>query len=68
MSYTRPEADIRAAFQASGFSISAAPHPSFPRKRESTAADALLLQPEAIYPITYQYLCESLLARSLLGN
>jgi hypothetical protein len=27
--------------------------PSFPRKRESTAARALLLQSEALYQITY---------------
>jgi hypothetical protein len=46
-------------FQVSGFSSSPLPSvppplPSFPRKRESTAADATHLDPEPIYPITYQ--------------
>jgi hypothetical protein len=33
--------------------IPAAPHPSFPRKRESTAPGSPHFQPEAIHRITY---------------
>ena len=37
--------------------------PSFPRKRESTAPDALLLRSETIYRITYDMLLQKLPAR-----